>query len=86
MLVARRTRGPTKKKKLSGLRKKKKLYWLTISLVFWQELTSLLVKIFEEVEKIIAINNQAMQPLIFRPLMQTQLILPTILVIAKIDF
>lgn len=86
MLFAGRAKGPTKKKKTPSFRKKKKLSRLIVSLLPRQELTSFLVKIFEELEKTVVTNDQAVQSAKFWPLMQTRLTPPTILMVAEINF
>lgn len=71
ILVARKVEDPTRKKKPPGLKKKKKLSRLTVSLLPWQEFISFLAGIFEKLEEIVVIDNQVVQPPVSRPLVQT---------------
>lgn len=64
MFVVKRVGGLIKKKKSPGLRKKKRSSQLTVSLLVQQELTSLPARILKKLDKIIAMGNQAIQPLI----------------------
>ena len=69
MLIAGRAKGLIKK--LPGLKKKKKLSRLTISLLPWQDPISSPAGIPKEKEEIVAINNQVVQPPGPRPPGQT---------------
>lgn len=60
MLVAGKVGSLTRKKKLSGFGKKKKLSRLIVSLLLWQEPISLSAKIFKKLEEIVSIDNQVM--------------------------
>ena len=85
MLVTRRAGGPIRKP--LGLKKKKKLSRLTISLLPWQEPTSSLDRILKKTEEIVVIDDKVVQLPISRPLVQTQLTSSpqTILMVIEID-
>lgn len=81
MLVAGRAGGPIKKP--PGLKKKRRPSRLTVSLLPWQEPTSPPAGILKEPEEIVVIDDQVVQPPVPRPLVQTRLTPPTILVVIE---
>ena len=69
MLIVEKAGGPIKK--LLGLKKKKRLSRLTVSLLPWQESTSPPVGMLKKPEEIVVINDQVVQPPVLRPPVQT---------------